>query len=264
MYDRESLEELFPPNSSPYFNMFKAGFLGYTIEEVMTYLTSIGIAIREKDIRNWQDGAFRNQMVNTPGSRLNPHLEINGPSTITGTPFEKSKLEDFAKYPDDWVGTDKRFFPCNEANMPMNKWGWTADYVPSLYHESDARVLSPIGWVGQNMLYQRFIVMDIDGVGHGVVDPYVIAFGNLFRNNTLTMEDPAKPGSFHLYFRTDRLIPIKHFPFAKLDLMGNSRNAAVYLKNKKSNGLPMAELTDDIWHAMLSYVEYRKENINES
>jgi hypothetical protein len=74
----------------------------------------------------------------------------------------------------------------------------------------------------------------------------------------LTLEDPAKPGSFHLYFKTDRLIPVRHFPWAKLDLMGNAVNAAVYFKNKVGNGLPMMQLDERVWQAMMNYQIERK------
>jgi hypothetical protein len=111
------------------------------------------------------------------------------------------------------------------------------------------------------MLYQKFVVFDIDGRGHGEDDLKVIAFGNQFRETTFTMEDPAKPGSFHLYFETDRLIPVRHFPWAKLDLMGNAVNAAVYLKNKKSNGLPLRKLDEEVWQSLVDYQRDRKEEI---
>ena len=141
----------------------------------------------------------------------------------------------------------------------MQKWGWTKDFSPELYTRIDAKALSPCGWVGQNMLYQRFIVMDIDGRGHGADDLQVIAFGSQFRDRTFTVEDPAKPGSFHLYFETDRLIPVRHFPWAKLDLMGNAVNAAVYFKNKVGNGIPMMKLDERVWDAMMEYQKRRKE-----
>lgn len=149
----------------------------------------------------------------------------------------------------------------------MCQWGWKpADPVtgqqlfdPNLMLMADAKALSPVGWIGQNLLYQPFIVMDIDGVGHGGVDDAVIQFGKLFKDSTLSYEDPSKPGSFHLYFKTDRLVPIKHFPHAKLDLMGNAANAAVYFKNKVGNGVPMAELTSQVWNAMMRYQIARRE-----
>ena len=140
----------------------------------------------------------------------------------------------------------------------MIQWGWKDGFEPNLMLRRDAEAISPVHWVGQNMLYQNFIVMDIDGVGHGVRDEQVIAFGTQFREMTMTLEDPAKPGSFHLYFMTNRLIPVKHFPKAKLDLMGNAVNAAVYFKNKVSNGVPAAELTPEIWDAMQRYQVSRK------
>lgn len=250
----DQLMELFAPNQSPYFNMFKAGFRGIPIENVVARLTQIGIPVRSKDIQAWQDGYFKYQMKQDP-SFTPPVRQI----TETGVVFEEAKLSDFPMFPQSWQGTERRFFPCTNDNRPMQKWGWSKDFTPQLYDYASAKALSPCGWVGQNMLYQRFIVLDIDGRGHGDDDLQVIQFGEQFKQMTMCMEDPAKLGSFHLYFSTDRLIPVKHFPYAKLDLMGNAVNAAVYLKNKVSNGLPMAQLTEDIWQAVMAYQKGRKE-----
>lgn len=285
---RPSLDEILPPGQSPYFGMFTAGRNGYTMEEVTNYCTNSGIPLRAKDIQSWQDGAFKNQMNRDlferkltdkrkqPGSYLNPGNKVDQGSITTlvnqtvieqKQEFDSMKLEDFPVFPEGWKGTERRFFPCTQDNRPMCAWGWRPGdaatgkpmFDPDLMIKTDAKVLSPVGWVGQNMLYQPFIVMDIDGVGHGCIDEAVIQFGNLFRNMTLIYEDPAKRGSFHLYFKTNRIIPVKHFPHAKLDLMGNAVNAAVYFKNKKSNGVPMAELTPQIWNAMMQYQIARKE-----
>ena len=240
---------------SPYFGMYWAGYYGIDLELCVAKCQANGIPLRQKDIRSYQDGAFRRGMgdvVKTKGMNLR--------DLQAGVPFNSTKLADYPLLPVAWHGTERRFFPCTEDNRPMQRWGWSRDYTPTLYTRADAKALSPCGWVGQNMLYQRFVVFDIDGRGHGEDDLEVIVFGTQFRDTTMTMEDPMKPGSFHLYFETDRLIPVRHFPWAKLDLMGNAVNAAVYLKNKKSNGLPMRMLDDEIWQAMIKYQSGRKEN----
>ena len=274
---RESLDEILPAGQSPYFGMFRAGRLGYTIEEVTSHCTMLGIPLRAKDIQSWQDGAFKNQVSQaifeqrlaerrqTPGSRINPNgrvtqMPVNLPSLrLANQPsFDSVRLEELPRLPDGWRGCERRFFPCTSDNRPMMPWGWKPGFEPNLMLRCDAEALSPVRWVGQNMLYQNFVVMDIDGVGHGCVDERVIAFGTQFREMTMTLEDPRKRGSFHLYFLTDRLVPVKHFPHAKLDLMGNAVNAAVYFKNKVSNGVPPAVLTPQIWDAMQSYQVSRK------
>ena len=276
---RETLDEILPYGQSPYFGMFKAGRLGYTIEEVTSHCTAHGIPLRAKDIQSWQDGAFKNQVSSalfeqrlaekrrTPGSRINPTGRVSVPINnlpslrLANQPdFDRLRLGDFPKLPDGWRGCERRFFPCTPDNRPMMQWGWRHGFEPNLMLRCDAEALSPVHWVGQNMLYQNFIVLDIDGVGHGTVDEMVIAFGNRFREMTMVTEDPRKVGSFHVYFTTDRLIPVKHFPKAKLDLMGNAVNAAVYFKNKVSNGIPPAPLTDEVWDAMQRYQIYRKEH----
>lgn len=274
---RESLDEILPPGQSPYFGMFRAGRLGYTIEEVTAHCTASGIPLRAKDISSWQDGAFKHQVSQamfeerlaeqrrTPGSRINPTPKVTGiPTSLpslrlaTQPSFDSVRLEDLPLLPPGWRGCERRFFPCTGDNRPMMRWGWSADYEPSLMLRCDAEALSPVHWVGQNMLYQNFVVLDIDGVGHGTRDEEVIRFGTQFRELTMTLEDPRKPGSFHLYFMTDRLIPVKHFPHAKLDLMGNAVNAAVYFKNKVPNGIPPMELTPAVWDAMQRYQVSRK------
>lgn len=276
---RESLDEILPAGQSPYFGMFRAGRLGYTIEEVTSHCTMLGIPLRAKDIQSWQDGAFKNQVSQAifeqrlaerrskPGSRINPNgrvsdMPLNLPSLrLASQPsFDSVRLDNLPRLPKGWKGCERRFFPCTADNRPMMQWGWRPGFEPNLMLRADAEAISPVHWIGQNMLYQNFIVMDIDGVGHGMRDEQVIAFGTMFREMTMTLEDPRKPGSFHLYFMTDRLVPVKHFPHAKLDLMGNAVNAAVYFKNKVSNGIPAAELTPQIWDAMQRYQVSRKGN----
>lgn len=245
-------------SGSPYYGMYHCGYYGVPLEDCIAKCQRNGIALRPKDLRSYNDGAFKRgigQVVQ--GGQFADVHDIH-----PGVPFEQMKLSDFPKLPAGWVGTERRFFPCTQDNKPMQKWGWSKEHSPELYTRADAKALSPCGWVGQNMLYQRFIVLDIDGRGHGQDDPEVIAFGSQFKDSTFTTEDPAKPGSFHLYFETDRLIPVRHFPWAKLDLMGNAVNAAVYFKNKVSNGMPMMQLDDVIWDAMMSYQTERKERKN--
>lgn len=274
---RESLDEILPAGQSPYFGMFRAGRLGYTIEEVTSHCTMLGIPLRAKDIQSWQDGAFKNQVSQAifeqrlaesrrkPGSRINPttkvgQIPVNLPSLrlVSQPSFDTVRLADLPLLPKGWKGCERRFFPCTADNRPMMQWGWRPGFEPNLMLRADAAAISPVHWVGQNMLYQNFIVMDIDGIGHGVRDEQVITFGSQFREMTMTLEDPMKQGSFHLYFMTNRLVPVKHFPHAKLDLMGNAVNAAVYFKNKVSNGIPAAELTPQIWDAMQRYQVSRK------
>lgn len=240
-------------SGSPYFDMYRCGLYGVPLEDCVSKCRTNGIAVRKKDVQAWEDGMFKHNM------KMSGQDITTIARTELGVPVDDAKLSDFPLFPQGWKGTERRFFPCSNENKPLVKWGWSSDFTPQLYMKSDAAALSPCGWVGQNMLYQKFIVVDIDGHGHGEDDQQVIEFGRKFSNITLTMEDPTKPGSFHLYFSTDRLIPVRHYGWAKLDLMGNAVNAAVYMKNKKSNGLLMQELDDEIWNAIMAYQKNRKE-----
>lgn len=276
---RESLDEILPAGQSPYFGMFRAGRLGYTIEEVTSHCTMLGIPLRAKDIQSWQDGAFKNQVSQAifeqrlaenrrkPGSRINPtskvgQMPVNLPSLrlVSQPSFDTMRLTDLPLLPKGWKGCERRFFPCTADNRPMMQWGWRPGFEPNLMLRADAAAISPVHWVGFNNLYQPMVIFDIDGVGHGKIDEQVIRFGNQFRNQTMTVEDPEKPGSFHLYFHTDRLVPVKHFPHAKLDLMGNAVNAAVYMKNKVWNGIMPTELTPEVWNLLQEYQIARRKN----
>lgn len=254
-YEAE-LSKLFYPNTSPYMAMYTAGLKGIPFEEVVDYLRLINIPIRNKDIEQWRNGFFKHQIRETKCS-LNPMPDKHEVS-LRGPSIEEIKFYELPMYPDEWIGTEQRFFPCTQDNRPMVRWGWKPDFSPELYDRASAKALSPCNWIGQNMLYQKFIVIDIDGVGHGVVDEQTIEFGNRFKKYTLCYEDPNKPGSFHLYFNTNRIIPVKHFPHAKIDLMGNAVNAAVYFKNKISNRVDAALLTEDIWNELITYQKERK------
>ena len=244
---------------SPYYDMFTCGWYEVPLEMCIRKCAANGISLRKKDIENYNNGLFQHGA----GIIIKNGQAVNIADISPGVQFEDIRFEDFPKFPVGWVGSERRFFPCSKDNKPMQPWGWKKNedgsvFTPELHTKADAKALSPCGWVGQNMLYQKFVVMDIDGRGHGSDDLEVIAFGDQFKDKTYTMEDPLKPGSFHLYFKTDRIIPVKHFTWAKLDFMGNAVNAAVYLKNKKWNGMKMLELNEDIWNAMIKYQRGRR------
>ena len=256
-------KHLFAPGESPYRAMFRAGNLGVPIDQVTSHCYKLGIPLREKDIRAWEEGNWKSQMRKS-GNIFNP---IRPDSSLTTNrnyvSIAHSKLSDYDSWPDGWTGTDQRWFPCSQDNRPLQKWGYSDEYTPQLYDRDTAIALSPVGWVGQNMYAQPFVVFDIDGEGHGQTDEQVIEFGTQFANLTETWRNEAKPGSFHLYFATPHRIPIGHFPYAKLDLMGNDTNAAVYTKNKVPNGLPRITLTEEIWDCMQQYVQARKKQRDE-
>jgi len=244
-------------NGSPYYGMYHCGYYGVPIEDCLAKCQRNNIMVRKKDIEAYNDGAFKRGSC---GMQVNPMIRQAVMQREAAIPFDQMKLSDFPRLPINWVSPSRRFFPCTQDNRPMMKWGWSKDYKPKLMTRKEAEALSPCRWVGQNILYQRFIVLDIDGRGHGADDLDVIEFGSFFKDETFSVEDPMKPGSFHLYFETDRLIPVRHFGWAKIDLMGNAVNAAVYFKNKIGNNVPMMKLDEEIWHMVMQYQKQRKEN----
>lgn len=258
----EDWKDWFSYGESPYFAMFRAGQHGIPLEDVSAWCHQLGIPLRDKDVRNWSDGKWRYDCRHSANrSVLNPILPSQqGKLGVNRAPFLDMKLSEFPSLPEGWTGTDHRWFPCNEDNKPMQKWGYSESYIPQLYDHASAVALSTCGYVGQNMYAQPFIVVDIDGVGHGVIDQTTIDFGRQF--DTQVWENPEKAGSFHLYFWTDRLLPIQHWPFAHIDFMGNAKNAAVYLKKKKSNGKEMAYFSQQTLSKLQEYIRYRERNKN--
>lgn len=248
-------KHLFTSNESPYISMFRAGCMGIPIEECICLCDQLVIPLRAKDIEAWKDGYWKFEL-RTSKSILNPKLK---PLTNSDT-IIRTKLNEFEQWPSGWIGTDLRWFPCSGENIPLQKWGYNPEtnQKPILYDRPTAQALSEVGWVAQNLYAQPFIVIDIDGVGHGETDFKVMQFGDKFRKITEVWEDPNKIGSFHLYFNTQYQIPIGHYNYAKLDLMGNQTNTAVYTKNKVSNGIERATLTEDIWIELQEYVKGRK------
>ena len=250
---------------SPYQEMFRAGVHGIPITDIENYwVHELGRTIfRQKDTQSWEAG-YWHYLMKTRKSVLDlvkkPEHQRNKRPTL------QMNFEDFDTLPQGWNGTERRWFPCNEKNIPQIKWGYEyldGGYKPDLSEKEVALSLAPTGWIGQNLYAQPFIVIDIDGVGHGETDEQVIAFGRKYSDYTETWEAEEKLGSFHLYFATNRIIPIQHYSYAKLDVMGNEKNAAVYMKNKQSNGLPRQEFTAEIWNDLKAYILQRKQQREE-
>lgn len=247
----------FQPGASAYFAMFRAGINDVPLEEAVQYCTDNGILIREKDIRSWQDGKSKRDFkeYRDKGGINIPMLPVSAIQVAK----HDMKLDEFPMYEEGYVAPEKKWFPCTADNKPMQRWGYKDDYTPTLYTRETAEALAPTKFVGQNMLGQRYVVIDIDGVGHGTRDEQVIAFGNKYKDKTEVWEDPNKVGSFHLYFWTSRKLPVIHSHVGKLDFMGNNVNAAVYTKNKQPNGIRRAFLTEEIWEDLKAYMQARHE-----
>lgn len=269
MYEKYSgyLQRAFQPGESPYFKMYGAGCNGIPIEACIQRLTLIGVPYRSKDIKAWENGYAKylgERRDNIVG--FDPLIQKDREISV-GEKMLSMSLSDFDYYPPNYQGTNNKWFPCTAANQSMIKyWGYKENYVPPLTDYATAYQMSECGYVAQNLYHQPMIVIDIDGVGHGETDQRTIDFGNRYRNLTETWEDQRKPGSFHLHFYTDKCIPIGHYLYAKIDLMGNKTNAAVYAKTKVPNGIPKAILTDDIWRELTDYLKMRlaerNQNIN--
>lgn len=253
-------KKLFQPGHSIYTAMFSVGVQGVPRDDVNQRLMEIGVDLRT-GVRPCDDQAYKDgyhEYMRGKGNKCPLYIPLRPkPNALK---VMESKLSDFDTLPPNWSGTSRRYFPCKANGSPARKWGYSDDFTPTLYTKEEAIALAnPHGYIGQNIYAQPFIVIDIDGNKKGVIDQQVVDFGMQFAGITETWFCPEKQGSFHIYLSTQRIIPIAHFSYAKVDLMGNQRNAAVYMKNKYSNGIPRAELTDEHWEALKQYTELRKQ-----
>lgn len=251
---RQTIDDIFNTSCPTAYKFFLCGTQGHPLNKLQDYLNTHNMTMTLTQKQAYTDGLFKFKLPTALS--ITTHLH-----------YSTTHFHDFYWMPQTWTGTTRRFFACSKNNTPLTRWGYVAPdpitntsfFDPNLLPLTDATCLSPVRWVGQNTYLQPFVVLDVDGVGHGCVDTDTIRFGEQFKNKTLTYEDPTKPGSFHLYFKTNRLIPTQHFPHAKLDLIGNNTNAAVYFKNKVSNHKPMLDLNAYIYNEIQKYQQSRKD-----
>lgn len=252
------------PGESPYYPMFRLGCSGIPWEQCRNYCDMRGIPLRPKDLKSWEDGMRKRNARFEAGNTINPIAPVTKQEL---NPILTHRLDQFPTWPEGWEGTPHRWFPVNERVFPMIEWGYKStetghdeNFYPQLMTREQATQASPVGWASQNLYGQPIIMVDVDGVGHGPTDLQVINWGNKYRGFTEIWEDPMKQGSFHIYFKTQHVIPIGHFLYANLDVLGNNTNAACHSKNKRPiDQTPMATLTQDIWYDLQTYLLGRKE-----
>lgn len=250
----EDVEQLLKCGQSAYAGMFTLGRRGVPAYIIIDHVTRLGIPLREKDWIAYQEGfAYK---IGVQNDNINPYKK-QPPAWqwLLNTSFNELEMLHLTPGFD----YERRWFPCSKGSEPLMSWGYNMPDrpPPRLTTRNEAMAMTEDGYVGQNTYGQPLVILDIDGVGHGAVDQEVITFGNQFKNSTEVWENPRKPGSFHVYFETDRIIPTKHFEFAKLDLMGNKTNYAVYGKDKVSNNIPRMKLDENIWKRLQNYIQWR-------
>jgi hypothetical protein len=149
--------------------------------------------------------------------------------------------------------TENRFFPCNDSNKPIVKWGKECFSLPVV------RACKFTKYIGENLKHTNTVILDIDG-DHDKenINWNVINYFNNYKKKTQYAQ--SRDTSYHLVFRTDRLIPTYHLPF--LDILGNANNQARYYKDKVVYGTKLIEFTQEIVDDIKEYVRLveRKDN----
>lgn len=246
------------PTGSIYFWCYTQGLKHVDLYEIECAVRASGKEMRQKDYDNYWNG-YRNSNRSDDGSyRRRSILEIE--PTMHRSPNTFYVME-YSEYPDlpDGVEPADRWIPCTKNGKPLTKWGekrMTKGFA-EFWNGSES--------LAENLKGCRHIVVDIDG-DHDKDNPdaQTIAFGNRLRDLTETymkpwyLEHETMCPSMHLVFKTDKVIPTRHFPNAHIDILGNKTNQARYFKDKVSNNLPQMEMTDYIWSMIVEYIKERE------
>lgn len=257
------------PDGSIYFWMYTAGLKHVPLEDIRQACFSAGKNIRKKDEENYWNGYYRSDLYDSSassdiGKLVKIHRQQESVSTgFLDMPYSKYLPHPYEGMPD----IDKRYVPCNADNRPIIRWSEGCMTI------EDARAMMGQVYMAENLKGCKHIVIDCDGDHSDKLDLETINFLWKFSGMTHTMRKPksikdyegyeqtglTRPASFHLSFRVDRVIPTMHFPWANIDIVGNRANSLRYFKNKKWNGLPPIDMTDEIWDELRRYIRYRKE-----
>ena len=249
------------PRDSIYFWMYEQGLKHIDLHSIELACWSVGKDIRPKDYENYWNGFHRSDLYCGPGSddiwMLKRHREIKSESKQ----FEELAYYDYPVHPYTGMPEVKnRWVPCSIDNKPMIKWSQGCMTM------ADCVAYPSQKYLAENLKGTQMIVIDCDGNHDDPWDYETINFLSKFQNTTHCIWKPASvmeaSPSFHLTFRTDRIIPTMHFPYAHIDIVGNRRNSLRYWKNKKWNGVQPIYMTTGRWNELRDYIRYRKEKAN--
>ena len=258
----EWLEQEPVPAGSIYMWMYLAGLHAVPFNYLSSLLTGQGKAIREKDIANYKRGYERSYIANDANTTHTPAASL--PRINEGKDlFCFKKLSSFERS-DALRVFSRRWVPCSAQNKPLIRWS------EILMDKQQALGYPDSTYLAETTYRASFIVFDIDGDHDRKLSPgllrtfapymrytHTLAKRQLVRDIVPALSDTELayvPTSFHLTFRTDRLIPSKHFANAHIDLLGNATKQLRYRKDKVWNGLVPAPLTDEVWDFFMNYI----------
>lgn len=248
------------PSGSIYYWMYEQGLKHVDLREIEAACNAAGVAIREKDERNYWNGWQRSDLYRGPGKDdifeiSHGRIRERGASEeFLDIPFDQYPPFPEGEAPED---VEKRWVPCSKDNKPLIPWSQGCMSI------CDAVAMSRQVYLAENMKGTRLIVIDCDGNHGDELDWETMWFLNRWRGETHCLVKPGYdteiPQSFHLTFAVDRMIRTMHFPYAHIDIVGNRKNSLRYWKNKQWNGIEPAPMTKERWAELQSYIRYRKE-----
>lgn len=241
------------PVESIYYWMYNAGLHGFPEQELEQMLRSYGKQIRKKDWENYQRGYSKSYFTSEALINRTPFDTSIRPKTID---FTATHLHQFPKSI-NLFNYEKRWVPCSKNNKPLIQWS------KNLTTYEEAIVFPDSVYLAECMYLTPYIVFDIDGDHNDVLHPDLIQHFAPLINITHALVKPngSTPTSFHLTFRTNRLIPTKHFTEACIDLLGNKSHQLRYRKTKQWNHVFPALLTENIWRYFMDYIAMKEKAV---
>lgn len=249
------------PSGSIYFWMYTQGLRHIPIQDIYRALHAAGKEIRQKDMDNYWNGWYNSSLYSGAG-------QVSVFDLCTSVPahaMRPVKWEDFPTTPfkEPLPEVQNRWVPCSKENKPLIQWG------NGCMSMADAKAYTNQVYLAENTKGTRQVIFDCDGDHNEELDLETIMFLWKYHDMTHCLMKPKAlreypdgpdsdiPASFHLTFRTDRVIPTMHFPSACIDVIGNEKNSLRYWKNKKWNGLQPAPMTEEVWDDIMAYIETR-------
>lgn len=257
-------EALTAPDGSLYFWCYTQGLKHVPLEDVAAAALATGRILRDKDVANYWNGFHRSNLYGSEAGHdmfVLRHFKED-------KPFLTTPLGAYPENP-NWTRPEieERWVPCNANNKPMIKWG------NGCMSREDAKAYRNQVYLAENTKGTSFVIIDCDGDHDDELDLDLIRFLYGFTGATHTMFKPKLvtqyegyedsgiqiPASFHLTFKTDRVIPTMHFPSARIDIIGNKCNSLRYRKNKVWNGLQPRLMTPFVWEEIKDYIRKKED-----
>lgn len=241
------------PDGSLYFWMYKMGLKHVPLDEIERAVATGGRVLRTKDVENYWNGWYRSRLYMNGNEGVPIFDQELAPIRSRFPKWSELSDHPFLGQPE----IANRWVPCNSSMKPMIKWS------RGCMLKSEAAAMRGCSYLAENLKGCQFIAIDFDGDHGSDFDMDCILLGNALASTSLAYLKPETVDgmsvSLHVLFAVDKVVPTMHFTKAHIDIIGNKENSIRYLKNKQSNLMPMAPMTEEAWEMIMGYIR-RKEN----